>query len=158
MSMSLSLSSVSPKLREAAVGNALKRLALRASGQIGVASLDKSWHGLHWLIARTSGEALLPLGFLLSGGEEFGEDWGYGPPRWLEPEVVAQIATALSGLSDEEAASRYDGPAMTRAGLYGGHWDAVEEERQYLIHYLQILRTFMQRAADGGRGVVVLLS
>ncbi len=42
--------------------------------------LDKMWHGAHWILTGTAWDAAGPLGQVILGGEEIGEDGGYGPP------------------------------------------------------------------------------
>src|SRR5882762_365214 len=65
------------------------------------AHLEKAWHGLHYLLTGSAGEGGLPLGFLLEGGEEVGEDLGYGSPRLFQPPEVRQIDAALAPISDD---------------------------------------------------------
>ncbi|NUR82053.1 MAG: DUF1877 family protein [Terrabacter sp.] len=51
--------------------------------------LDKSWHGIHFLLTGTdwsAGDAGAAGGAIL-GGRPVGEDDGYGPARLLEPAV-----------------------------------------------------------------------
>ena len=44
--------------------------------------LDKVWHGLHWLLVRSDA----PIDEAVFGGEELGDDLGYGPSRLLSAE------------------------------------------------------------------------
>jgi uncharacterized protein DUF1877 len=41
-------------------------------------SLEKSWHALHYLLTGTAEQAPPPLGNVIMGGEEIGEDRDYG--------------------------------------------------------------------------------
>jgi Domain of unknown function (DUF1877) len=157
MSMTMVLVAVRPGQRGGA-RMLPSRLLLRASGLASQLDLGKAWHALHFLLCGSAGEAPLPGGFLLSGGEEFGSDDGYGPPRWFAPEQVAAIVPVVAGLSDEVLAGRYDGPAMQAAMVYGGNWAQRDVELPELLQRAAALRAFVEQAGRSGRGLVVLLS
>src|SRR5262249_38852831 len=65
-------------------------------------SIDKAWHGLHYLLCGAPEPAPGPLGQAVFGGTEIGEDQGYGPARYFTPAQVAEIATALRSPSLEQ--------------------------------------------------------
>ena len=45
-------------------------------------SLEKAWHGLHYLLTGDAWGGGPPLNFIVMGGDEIdGVDTGYGPPR-----------------------------------------------------------------------------
>src|SRR5215831_2317265 len=72
-------------------------------------SLDKAWHGLHFLLCGQPEPTAGPLGSVILGGTEIGDDdLGYGPARYFEPSEVGEIAAALGrdGL-EGELESRY---------------------------------------------------
>lgn len=50
--------------------------------------LDKSWHGIHYLLTGTAWGIGEGAGAAILGGDEIGEDGGYGPARLLDPETV----------------------------------------------------------------------
>ena len=58
--------------------------------------LDKGWNGLQFLL---TGDTYLTtgLGAALMGGDEVGDDLGYGPARWLTPAEVAAVSEELAG-------------------------------------------------------------
>ena len=58
------------RLEQADVYSGLER------GQTPSVHLEKAWHGLHFLLTGSAGESCVPLGFLLEGGQEVGEDDG----------------------------------------------------------------------------------
>src|ERR1700761_9537434 len=70
--------------------------------------LDKAWHGIHWLLTGDSWGGEAPLALAIVGGEDIGPDLGYGPARVVTPEQAQAVAAALSDLTDEELARRYD--------------------------------------------------
>jgi len=60
-------------------------------------SLEKAWHGLHFLLTGDPWGGSGYRAFLLCGGIEQGEDMGYGPARLFDAEEVGEIAETLSG-------------------------------------------------------------
>src|SRR5262249_60003757 len=58
-------------------------------------SLDKAWHGLHYLLCGAAEPAPGPLGQAVIGGTEIGDDLGYGPARYFTAAQAAGIARAL---------------------------------------------------------------
>lgn len=79
--------------------------------------LDKMWHGLHFLFTGTAEEGPEPACFLLSGGEEIGNE-DVGPARVLSPDQVSQFAAFLVELSHDELARRYDPARMATLEIY----------------------------------------
>src|SRR5262245_36837129 len=69
--------------------------------------LDKSWHGIHYLLTGTAWEIGEGAGAAILGGDEVGEDGGYGPARLVRPEAVRAVAAALSALDVETLRSRF---------------------------------------------------
>ena len=119
-------------------------------------SLDKAWHGLHYLLCGAPEPVPGPLGQAVFGGSEIGEDQGYGPARYFSPAQVAEIAAALQapGL-ERDLRGRFDGPAMTRLGIYPGGWEA--DEGAWLIEAFHTLRDFYAAASKAERAVVTLI-
>jgi len=127
--------------------------------QVPSAHLEKAWHGLHYLLTGSSGESGVPLGFLLEGGREVGEDLGYGSPRLFEPGEVQSLNSVLAPITDDELWSRFDADAMEAEGVYPGIWDEDEEElREEYVTYFQELKKVVAQASSGGMGMLVSLS
>jgi hypothetical protein len=60
-------------------------------------SLEKAWHGLHYLLTGTAWETDGPAAFIVAGGREIeGSNGGYGAARLFTPDQTRQIETALS--------------------------------------------------------------
>ena len=121
-----------------------------------VLSLEKAWHGLHYLLCGKLEPAPGPLGQAVFGGSEIGEDRGYGPARYFAPSQVAEIAGALqsSGL-ERELHGRFDGEAMTQLGIYPGVWET--DDRDWLIEAFHTLRDFYAAASQAKQAVVTLI-
>ena len=131
----------------------------RERGQTPSVHLEKAWHGLHFLLTGSAGESGVPLGFLLEGGQEVGEDDGYGAPRLFQPGDVEQINAALAQISDDELWGRFDPELMEAESIYPGIWDEEEEElRDEYLTYFHELKKVVAQAAEGGMGLLVTLS
>jgi hypothetical protein len=124
-------------------------------------SLEKSWHGLHFLLTGTEWEGQLPAAFLLNGGTEIGShDVGYGPARAFTSDETAGVAAHLSGLDRTQLAARYDPARMDEMKLYPNtppnSWND-EGELDDLLNYFDELKEFVRKAADQRLGLVVYL-
>jgi hypothetical protein len=119
-------------------------------------SLDKAWHGVHYLLTGEPESTSGSLGNVVLGGTEIGDDEGYGPARCFTTSEVAQLARVLdqAGIRDE-AAARYDSARMSDLGIYPGGWD--EEGRDWLLDALDELRAFFVAVAATGDAIVTCL-
>ena len=110
-------------------------------------SLEKSWHVLHYLLTGKPEEAPPPLGNAILGGREIGPDLGYGPARFLTPEEVREVSLALSRITAQDLARRFDLPAMIAAHIY-----PVRDENELEIaqpYFEQLARYYSEAAAAG---------
>ena len=119
-------------------------------------SLDKAWHGLHYLLCGTAEPAPGPLWQAVFGGVEIGEDMGYGPARYFTVVRTAEIAQALevTGL-ETTLRHRYDPDAMERIGIYPGGWHV--EGPDWLIDAFRKLRDFYSASATAGQAVITAI-
>jgi hypothetical protein len=122
-------------------------------------SVEKAWHGLHYLLTGSAEESGGPLGFLLEGGAPIEEaDGGYGPPRLFTPEETRAIQTALAGISDVDLWSRFNRGDMTKQGIYPEIWDEPEADlRDEYLMYFRELKSFLDKAVAAGKGMMVVL-
>jgi hypothetical protein len=118
--------------------------------------IEKAWHGVHWLLCGIPLEAPPPLGDAVLGGEEVGEDVGYGPARVLDPARVAAVATALRAMSADELAGRFDAVRLDADGVYPAGW-SEHGRREWLREEYSRLRTFYLEAAGEGSAVLLWL-
>lgn len=123
--------------------------------------LEKSWHGLHYVLTGTAGEADGPLGFLLSGGETVGEpdedDGTDIPARLLLPDLVRRLDAALAGITGAEFARRFDPGRLAAEDVYPDIWRESREDLlgEYRGHF-ESLKRFVRSAAKGGEAILVL--
>jgi hypothetical protein len=92
------------------------------------------------------------------GGEEFGEDWGYGRPRLLDPAGVASVAAALDSISADDLRARYDPNALSDAEVYPDIWDEEDVFDTYLLPNFENLKALYSHAAAEGRWVLQTLT
>ena len=121
--------------------------------------VDKAWHGLHFLLTGTAWDGDFPLNFIVVGGEEVGEDLGYGPARALRSEDVRKIDAALEPITSDELGRRFDADRMAELQIYPFGWSHDPDgELEYLLEFYGELRAFVRRTAEHGDALLVYLS
>ncbi|MGH7513623.1 MAG: YfbM family protein [Gemmatimonadales bacterium] len=133
-----------------------------AEGEGEIVDLDKSWHGIHYLLTGTAWEGDPPLNFLVTGGREVGDaEVGQGPARTYTAAETREVAGALAALSDAELRSRFAPGDMMRAEIYPEIWDrdpAEDDTLGYLMEYLGLLRTAVATVVERGHGLLVTIT
>ncbi len=119
--------------------------------------LNKLWHILHYLLTGSALGGGSPLANAILGGEEIGSDMGYGPARFLTPSQVREVADALSRVSNEELARRFDPEAMDAAEIYGAGRGADPELAEYALEYLPQLVSYYSDAAAKGYAMLLYI-
>lgn len=134
------------------------RPAGKAEGVYTVLSLDKAWHGVHYVLSGTVEPGTPLLSQAVLGGTEIGEDFsGYGPARFFTAAEVARLAAALGDPQAERAASdRYDPERMSELHIYPFGWNE-EDNREWIFDAFRDLRGFYSEAGEHGRAVVACL-
>ena len=129
----------------------------RPPGDGGALSLDKAWHGVHYLLcgAVEPDETLLSQAVL--GGTELGEDFsGYGAARFFEPPQVIALADALADPAVEPAAeARFDKERMVELRIYPFGWE--DDDLDWLLSSLRDLQRFYREAAARGCAIATCL-
>jgi Domain of unknown function (DUF1877) len=160
MSMTFTVIAVTPDEVEqlAAEPESLDTVLRGNAGSSRLTSLEKSWHGLHFLLTGTSTGGTGPAAFLLLGGEPFGEDLGYGPARLVRPSDVDDIDATLSALTDDQLWSRFHPARMTDEGVYPVVWDENEADlREEYLHYFANLKDVVRQAKTMQGGLVLVM-
>jgi hypothetical protein len=120
-------------------------------------SIDKAWHGVHYLLCGEVEPGATLLSQAVLGGTEFGDDLGYGPARYFSVEQVAAIAPELSRPDLEaEMRARFDPARMLCLGIYPGGWD--RGPGGWLLEEFRRLRDFYVEAAARRFAVVTCLT
>jgi hypothetical protein len=115
-------------------------------------NLEKSWHVLHYLLTGKPEEAPPPLGNAILGGKEIGPDLGYGPARFLDPDEVRDVASALSTITSDDLAQRFDLQTMIAANIYPLR---EESELQMAQEYFPHLSRYYSEAAAAGNAMLL---
>ena len=119
-------------------------------------SLDKAWHGVHYLLCGEIEPGSAIPSQAVMGGVEVGEDLGYGPARYFDADKVREIAHALSSANLEaEMIARFDPARMTSLGLYPGGWKAGDDH--WLMNEFRSLRKFYNDASAAKLAIVTSL-
>jgi uncharacterized protein DUF1877 len=119
-------------------------------------SLDKAWHGVHYLLCGEIEPGSAIPSQAVMGGVEVGEDLGYGPARYFDADKVREIAHALSIANLEaEMIARFDPARMTSLGLYPGGWKAGDDD--WLMNEFRRLRKFYDDASAAKLAIVTSL-
>ena len=133
-----------------------------ADGEGEVVDLDKSWHGLHYLLTGSAWEGDPPLNFLLVGGRDVGlDEVGNGPARTFSPAETRAVAAALGGLTDEDLQSRFAPAEMMELEIYPEIWDrapAEDDTLGYLMEHVGELRRALAGVVARGHGLLVTLT
>lgn len=120
--------------------------------------IDKTWHGIHFLLTNSAWEGDEPLCFLVFGGEFISEvsDW----TRVLRPDQVAAFDEALQQISTDDLRWRYDAPQMMQEEIYPEIWDRdpkVSDPLDYLVSYFDELKRFVRRAHRNNQGLLIYI-
>ena len=127
------------------------------SGKGASISLDKAWHGVHYLLCGKLEPGNDLASQAIMGGTEVGEDLGYGPARYFDVDKVAAIARELARPNLEaEMTARFDPAQMANLGIYPGQFDAGDD-RQWLMDAFHKLRQFYTDASAAKLAVVTCL-
>jgi len=131
----------------------------RPKAERAVLSLDKAWHGVHYVLCGEieAGPALLSQPVL--GGVVIGDDnegfSGYGPARYFTAAKVAELAHELTRPElESEAAARFDSARMSQLKIYPG-WRSSDAE--WVIENFRRLRDFYGDAAAHQRAIATCL-
>jgi hypothetical protein len=121
--------------------------------------VEKSWHGIHFLLNGDPWEGEFPLSHVVLGGTPIGEeDVGYGPARYLDPEEVRAVSRALDDLPTSQLLESFDAEAMNDQGIYPQGWRDNEEDREFISGYYVQVVDFFRRAAEANDGILLYLN
>src|SRR5688572_17439045 len=121
-----------------------------------VLDLDKTWHGLHYLLTGSAWEGEGPTAFLVEGGELMGV--GVRSARVFWPNEVEAIHSALAAVTPDELRRRFDPQAMMREEVYPQIWDRDPKQDDTLgelVLYFAKLKEFVANAHAQARCIVV---
>lgn len=121
--------------------------------------VDKAWHAIHYMLTGVADGGAEPLSLAVLGGQDIGDDMGYGPARFLVPEQVGAVHRALEVLGTDGFRARFAPQAMTRASIYPESiWEREGEGAlDYVMRHYELLKTFYAAAASRGDAALLWL-
>ncbi|WP_246021820.1 YfbM family protein [Paenibacillus zeisoli] len=120
--------------------------------------LDKSWHAIHYLLNGSAWEGEPPLFNVIFGGQEVGEDLGYGKTRYLTKKEVQEVALTLVNITEEDLKERFDAAAMNELEIYPSNDWSSEEEVDYVLSYYASLKEYYMEAVRQGNAMLLFIS
>jgi len=120
-------------------------------------SLDKGWHGVHYLLCGEAEPGSTVASQAVMGGTDIGEDFGgYGEARYFTPDQVTKTAREL-GRADLETEMKacMDPARMLSAEIYPGGWDVTGAN--WLFDEFYKLRDFYADAGANGLAVLTCI-
>lgn len=150
----LKLDGLSPQERAAKIDAALKKTRNPAH-----LNLEKDWHIIAYLL---TGDATMkeenvpnaPLHNVIFGGLKASPTTGYGPVRYFDARLVAEIAAALAGADRKVIAARFDPAAMEKLNIYA---PPEADEKAAILHVIEDLTAFFQKAAANHEDVITFV-
>ena len=119
-------------------------------------SLDKAWHGVHYLLCGKAEPGTDLASQAIMGGTDVGDDLGYGPARYFEADEVAAIARELSRPNLEaEMMARWDPDQMVQLGIYPAGFEPDDDK--WLMDAFRKLRQFYVDASAAKMAVVTCI-
>lgn len=120
-------------------------------------SIDKAWHGVHYLLCGRAVPGTDLASQAVMGGTDVGDDLGYGPARYFTPDKVAAMALELSRSNLEaEMNARFDPDQMMQLGIYPVQFDDPDD-RDWLMDEFRKLRKFYVDASAAGLAVIACI-
>ena len=121
--------------------------------------IAKAWHGIEFLLYGNENGPPSPLNIVM-GGTEIGDEFGYGPIRYLLPDQVKEVSRTLNVLDKAELRKQFDPAAFEAADIYPGGWTVLGPEAtfEWLWVRLSAVRDFFREAAEQGDVMLMYLS
>jgi hypothetical protein len=125
--------------------------------------LDKSWDGINYIL---TGEI---IGGLENEPNELqralfsfqiideGQDLGYGPAQYLNPNQVKETYSELEKITDEILKSKINGSEMNEFGIYPEIW-TESESHEFLIDSFKEFKEFYKKASENNEAIITYLN
>jgi Domain of unknown function (DUF1877) len=118
--------------------------------------VDKSWHGIHFLLTGSVREGNAPLKWVVFAPSELGEDVGNGPARVLEPDEVVEVSKALAPVTPDKLKRKCDWKLMNDSEIYPQGWRVGDED--FIADNFVALKKLYESAARRHMAVIQWLS
>ncbi len=120
--------------------------------------LDKAWHALHFLLTGDADGGDFPLNFLMTGGQEVGEDIGYGPIRILMTEDVRELKQNLDKIDMTTFKKKYNSADLNKNEVYPLASNWTQEEEPWLVEEYENLKKFVDEAYYNSKGLYITIT
>jgi hypothetical protein len=118
--------------------------------------IDKAWHGIHFILTDSSCEGEKPQSLVILGGDDIGEDFGYGPGKLIMPDDVIEVSNYLKSIDLLSLRKKYNPEVFEKAEIYPqGIWHEKKiEAYEYIERYLKKVIEYYNIAAKLNRAVI----
>lgn len=120
-------------------------------------SIQKAWHGVHFVLAGTTDEPTEPPGDAVLGGRPIGEDLGYGPLRIHSAKAVARTSRALSTVDLAKLRTQVTVSDLTAARIYPEVWDTDAGALDWILDEVVTVREIYARTAAAGNAMLLFI-
>ena len=134
----------------------LKKIVANTSG-LGL-DLDKTFRGLHYVLAGDAWSGPEPYCFLLSGGVVIGLYENETEVRAINSEQLAAFELALRSIDRAEFVRRYDAKALAEAINYPVFDWNDESLRDFMFDKFEELKEVLLEAKNQGKGMLFFVS
>lgn len=124
-----------------------------------VVDLDKSWQVIHFVLTGSAYEGTPPLCHAIFGQLPIGEEEvGYGPALGTRYQLVSEISSALSNISEDEFCNRFNPESIAKADIYPPVWSEPGVLNDYVLPNFRTLKRFYSEAAANRHAVITFIS
>ncbi len=120
--------------------------------------VDRAWHAIHYTLTYQTADALLPLGFIMNGGQALPGEYEGSEPRGFSSDDTKAIAEALDAITDDYFRARYDAKALRDQEIYPDLDWADADIKDYVADHFLSLRDFLSFCANHEMGMLVTLN
>lgn len=125
--------------------------------------LDKSWDGINYIL---TGEIIgglenepnkLQRALFSFQLIDEGQDLGYGPAQYLNPNQVKETYSELEKITDNILKNKINGSEMNEIGIYPEIW-TESESHEFLIDSFNEFKEFYKKASENNQAIVTYLN
>jgi hypothetical protein len=120
--------------------------------------IDKTWHCIHFLLTGKVWDKGGILGNVIMGGEEIGDDLGYGPARYLSPIEVKETSDALELVKESDLKSKFNPDEIMKKEIYPFYSRCDNEDLDYVLPCFQDLKRFYKNCAENGNAMLIYIN
>lgn len=118
--------------------------------------MDKAWNAIHFILSGNSEGGDGIENFIINGGQEIGEVFGYGPTRFFKAKDTEEIGRFIAKLSEQDIRTRLDN--ITGKDVYHVNDSALgEDERAWILEEFARLKVFFQQTIKDHKGCYVYI-